>query len=178
MRFNRRRLFLAAAGITALGLGASLAWRSTRGDQYAGAAVGTLFAHTYEDADGVPQPMSQWQGRWLILNFWATWCAPCVEEMPTLQKIAREYEPRGVSVVGLGIDRPDAIRRFRSELNLQLPLLVGGASGSELARELGNVTGALPYTVLISPQRRRVQARLGLMSTELLRTWLDTSLGG
>jgi peroxiredoxin len=81
-------------------------------------------------------------------------------------------------VVGLGIDNADAIRRFRKQLDLELPLLVAGATGSNLARELGNPSGALPYTVLISPQGTVVQARLGLIKPELLRSWLDARLNG
>jgi thiol-disulfide isomerase/thioredoxin len=120
--------------------------------------------------------MTQWQGRWLVLNFWATWCAPCVEEMPTLQQVAHDYRGQGVAVVGLGIDNADAIRRFQTQLQLDLPLLVASATGSNLARELGNISGALPYTVLISPKGTVVQARLGLVKSELLRSWLDARL--
>jgi hypothetical protein len=81
-------------------------------------------------------------------------------------------------VIGLGIDSGDAIRRFQSQLNLDLPLLVAGAKGTDLARELGNPGGALPYTVLVSPGGVVVQARLGLLRPELLRSWLDTHLAG
>jgi peroxiredoxin len=96
--------------------------------------------------------------------------------MPTLQQIARDYGSRGVAVVGLAVDRPDAVRQFRTQLKLELPLLVAGASGTELARRLGNPSGALPYTVLISPRGALVQARLGLIKPELLRSWLDAQL--
>ncbi len=132
----------------------------------------------FDDADGRPQAMSQWRGRWIVLNFWATWCAPCVEEMPMLQQVAWDYGARGVTVVGVGIDNARSIRRFKEELKLDLPLLVAGAGGSELARELGNPSGALPYTVLISPQGRVEQARLGLLKSERLRSWLDARLTG
>jgi peroxiredoxin len=83
-----------------------------------------------------------------------------------------------VTVVGVGIDNAGAIRRFRDELKLDLPLLVAGAGGSELARELGNPSGSLPYTVLISPQGRIEQTHLGLLKPELLRSWLDARLTG
>jgi hypothetical protein len=79
-------------------------------------------------------------------------------------------------VVGLGIDSAAAIRRFRSELKLELPLLVAGAGGTELAREFGNPSGALPYTVLISPKGAVEQAHLGLLGPDLLRSWLDARM--
>lgn len=174
MMAPRRRWLLATAAIGALSAGAGVAWL-----RYRTATPDTttaLFSRIYDDVDGRPQALSQWRGSWIVLNFWATWCAPCVEEMPTLQQIAREYAARGVVVVGVGIDSAGAIRRFREELKLDLPLLVAGAGGSELARELGNPSGALPYTVLISPLGRIEQARLGLVRPVLLRSWLDARL--
>jgi thiol-disulfide isomerase/thioredoxin len=155
--------------------GAGVAWWRYRLDARDASAA---FGRVFDDVDGRPQPLSQWRGRWIVLNFWATWCAPCVEEMPMLQQVARQYGPRGLVVVGVGIDNARAIRRFQEELKLDLPLLVAGAGGSALARDLGNPSGALPYTVLISPQGRIEQAHLGLLKPELLRSWLDTRLAG
>ena len=176
MNRRRRNLALASVGFAALAAGAGLALYRTTGEGASAEAVARLFTQVFEDTHGRAQPMAQWQGRWLVLNFWATWCAPCVEEMPTLQQVARDYDGLGVAVVGLGIDNADAIRRFQQQMQLDLPLLVAGATGSNLARELGNLSGALPYTVLISPRGTVVQARLGLMKSELLRSWLDARL--
>jgi peroxiredoxin len=80
-------------------------------------------------------------------------------------------------VVGLGIDNSSAIRRFRDEHGIALPLLVAGAGGSEIARHFGNPSGALPYTVLIDRDGRIVQARLGRIREQELRSWLDARLG-
>jgi len=178
MKSGRRRLLLAGVGGVAIATGAGVALYLTTGEHASAPAVERLFAQVFDDSDGRPQPLAQWKGQWLVLNFWATWCAPCVEEMPHLQQVAHDYAGRGVAVVGLGIDNADAIRRFRKQLDLELPLLVAGATGSNLARELGNPSGALPYTVLISPQGTVVQARLGLIKPELLRSWLDARLDG
>lgn len=173
MKQERRRWLMAGAGLGALLAGAGVAWWRYRPE---GPDASALYERIFDDVDGRPQPLSQWRGRWIVLNFWATWCAPCVEEMPTLQRIAREYGGRGVAVVGIGIDNARAIRQFKEELKLDLPLLVAGAGGSELARQLGNPSGALPYTVLVSPQGRIEQTHLGLLKPELLRSWLDSRL--
>jgi len=173
---NRRNALIAAGGGAALLAGGGLAWFVLRTQTETTAAVVGLYRQTFDDAHGVAQPMDQWRQRWLVVNFWATWCAPCIEEMPGLQQIARDYADRKVSVVGIGIDRADAIRRFQAELKLELPLLVAGATGSEIARTLGNPTGALPYTVLISPTGDLVQSHLGLLRPEMLRSWLDARL--
>ena len=84
---------------------------------------------------------------------------------------------QGVTVVGLGIDAPSALKRFRDEHGLSLPLYAAGASGSEVGRLLGNASGALPYTVLVDRNGRIVQARLGQVHPAELRRWLDAQVG-
>lgn len=133
----------------------------------------SFFVQTFDDLDGQPQSMDRWRGQLVVVNFWATWCAPCVEEMPALQSIHDEYAPRGVAVVGIGIDSPTAMRGFRDQHRLTLPLYAAGAGGSELGRALGNRSGALPYTVLVDAQGRIVQARLGQIRELELRSWLN-----
>ena len=175
----RRRWLLTSAAIAGLAAGAFAAWFAQRAEPDASSAQSAtaIFALTFDDAHGQPQPMSRWQGQWLVINFWATWCAPCVEEMPALQQVARDYRGRGVTIVGLGIDSAAAIRRFQADLKIDIPLLVAGAGGTELARQLGNSSGALPYTVLINPGGHIVRTRLGAVRPELLRSWLDSGLG-
>jgi thiol-disulfide isomerase/thioredoxin len=174
---NRRRgLLLLGAGACAAGLGAGVNWWRTRPARTAAGVVDAFFAASFADADGRQQPLSQWRGRPLIVNFWATWCPPCVEEMPDLQRIRDTYRDRGVEVIGIGIDNAAKIVGFRRQHGLSLPLLVAGAGGSELSRSFGNTTGALPFTVLISPDGRVLQRHLGQIKPEQLRRWLDTAL--
>lgn len=142
-----------------------------------GASAEAFFSQTFKDLDGEPQAMARWQGQLVVVNFWATWCPPCVEEMPDLQRVHDEYRSRGVVVVGLGIDNPSSLKRFRDELKLALPLYAAGAAGSELGKALGNTSGALPYTLLIDRKGRIVRARLGQIRPSELRSWLDAQLG-
>ena len=139
-----------------------------------GSRADSFFSQTLEDLDGQPHSMNRWRGQLVVVNFWATWCAPCVEEMPALQSIHDEYAARGVVVVGLGIDSPTALRSFRDQHRLTLPLYAAGATGGELGRALGNTSGALPYTVLLDAEGRIVQARLGQIRAPELRRWLDS----
>ena len=168
---------LVLVGLLALGGGVTLALRhgspSAPAERKSAAA---LFEHTFSDADGQPQALTQWRGRWLLVNFWATWCAPCVEEMPDLQRVHSEYSGRDLAVIGLAIDNPGAVKRFRDSLKLELPLLIAGAAGTELARELGNTSGALPYTVLIDRSGFIARSKLGQLREAELRAWLRTHL--
>ena len=174
---NRTRRWL----VTAVALAALLTGLLVAMQRYSpnapGASADAFFTHTFKDLDGEPRAMSQWQGQLVVLNFWATWCPPCVEEMPDLQRVHDEYRARGVVIVGLGIDNPSALRRFRDENGLSLPLFAAGAAGSELGKLLGNASGALPYTLLIDRKGRIVRARLGQIAPAELRGWLNAQLG-
>lgn len=175
---TRRRTAWVIVGVAlvALAAGLTLALRHFSAGGSGGSAE-AFFAQTFPDLDGRPDAMSRWQGGVVVVNFWATWCPPCVEEMPDLQRIHDEYGDRGVTVVGLGIDAPSALRRFREQHGLTMPLYAAGAAGSEVGRSLGNGSGALPYTVLIGQDGRIVQARLGQIKPAELRGWLNAHLG-
>lgn len=174
----RRRQWL---GLLATGLGAGVigAWLASRrlDAPVQDAATAALFAMTLPDAVGVQQPLAQWRGRLLVVNFWATWCPPCVEEMPDLQAVRDAYRGRGVEVIGIGIDSAERITAFAERMKLSLPLLVAGMAGSELARGLGNPAGALPYTVLIDSKGSVAQRKLGQIKRSELQAWLDARLG-
>ena len=175
---TRRNAWWLAGLVAGVALAAGLAVASR---YFSVPAVGTsaepFFAQAFNDLDGQPRQMAEWRDRVLVVNFWATWCPPCVEEMPDLQRVHDEYSDRGVTIVGLGIDNPSALRRFRETHRLSLPLYAAGAAGSELGRTLGNASGALPFTVLIDRKGRIVQARLGQIRPAELRRWLDAQIG-
>jgi len=157
----------AAAGGVATGI-----WKA-RANARDLAAARALFALTLADPAGASQSLSQWEGRPLVVNFWAPWCAPCVEEMPDLQRFRDEHRASGLEVIGLGIDSAAHIRQFRDEHRITLPLLVAGAEGSAISSQLGNAAGVLPYTVLIGADGRVQERKIGRIRPEELRRWLD-----
>jgi len=175
---SRKQTWWVAAAVASIALatGLSLAVRhySTTG---AGMSAEAFFARTFNDLDGQPVEMARWKDRIVVVNFWATWCPPCVEEMPDLQRAHDEYADRGVTVVGLGIESPAALQRFRDQHGLSLPLFAAGAAGSELGRTLGNPSGALPYTILVDRKGRIVRSHLGQIQPAELRRWLDAQAG-
>jgi thiol-disulfide isomerase/thioredoxin len=135
----------------------------------AGGPVEALFAQSMNDAAGTSHALSQWQGKPLLVNFWAPWCAPCVKEMPELAALAADSAAKGVSVIGIGIDSPTNIAEFAAKVKVSYPLYVAGMSGTELSRAFGNSSGSLPYTVLIGADGKVRKTYLGQLKFDQLK---------
>lgn len=132
-------------------------------------ATDDLFAQSMTDADGKPTRMAQWRGKPLLVNFWATWCPPCVEEIPALSALQKELSEQKMQIIGIGIDSAANIKEFSSPLGIGYPLYVGGMGGSGLTRKFGNKAGSLPYTVLISGNGHVMKTYLGKLDMVRLR---------
>ncbi|NHZ63891.1 TlpA family protein disulfide reductase [Massilia genomosp. 1] len=131
--------------------------------------VEALFAETLNNPAGTPQALAQWKGKPLVVNFWAPWCPPCVEEMPELAEVAREQSAKNINIIGIGIDSPANIAAFTSKFNIGYPIYVAGISGTELSRKLGNSAGGLPYTVLIGADGQVKKTYLGRIKFDELK---------
>lgn len=112
----------------------------------------TVWNTTLPDLAGRPQPLRQWQGKLLVLNFWAPWCPPCREEIPGFIRLQQEYGGQGVQFVGIALDSADRVRSFARQVGIPYPLLLGDAGAAELGRAAGNRLGGLPYTVVFDRQ--------------------------
>lgn len=161
-----RRALLAGLSVFFLAAGALAAWWRSR-PQTGGStqALETFFAGTWTDAAGLPFDAQALRGKPLVINFWATWCPPCVEEMPELAALQTELASIGVVIVGIGIDSEAKIRQFSEKHRFNYPLLPAGAGGAELTRAFGNQAAALPFTVIIAKDgtiRRRILGRFRL----------------
>ena len=125
-------------------------------------SAAALYAATFVDTAGQSQSLGQFQGRLLLLNFWATWCAPCREEMPVLSNTAsRSSGSGGLAVVGLSSEAAEAVRHFASDNAVSYPLWTGGAAVDALSERLGNTSGVLPYSVLVGPDGRVLEQKVG-----------------
>ncbi|MES2901734.1 MAG: TlpA disulfide reductase family protein [Pseudomonadota bacterium] len=131
--------------------------------------VQALFAQSMNDASGASQSLARWKGKALVVNFWAPWCAPCVEEMPELDTLAKESAANGINIIGIGIDSPTNIAQFANKFKISYPLYVAGLSGTELARDFGNKAGGLPYTVLIGADGQVKKTYLGRLKFDELK---------
>ena len=121
------------------------------------------------DAAGQPQALAQWKGKLLVVNFWATWCAPCVEEMPELSVLQHEIASSKIQIIGIGIDSPSNIAKFSRNHKITYPLYTGDMDASELSRQLGNHAGGLPFTVLIGRDGQIKKTYLGRLKMGQLR---------
>jgi thiol-disulfide isomerase/thioredoxin len=135
---------------------------------------GALFAAVMPDNQGVKQALAQWKGKPLIVNFWAPWCGPCVQEMPELSQLATDSAGKNINVIGIGIDSPTNIAEFGSKFKISYPLYVAGMSGTELSRSFGNSGGSLPYTVLIGADGKVKKTYLGRIDFAKLKADLAT----
>ena len=102
----------------------------------------------HRDIDGRPVSAADFEGKALLINFWATWCAPCVEEMPMLSGLQQEWSSRGLQVIGIALDDPERAAGFAADMQLAYPVLIGGADVVVTGKRYGNDTGMLPFSVL------------------------------
>ena len=168
-----RALYIAAAAIVAvvLGVTAALLLRTERGASRDGSAV---LAMVLPDVDGHEQALAQWRGKVVVVNFWATWCAPCREEMPQFVRVQARDGAKGVQFVGIAVDDAAKVRAFANEIGVNYPTLIGGYGAIELSRTLGNELSALPFTIVLDREGHVVHTQLG----PLKAARLDALLAG
>lgn len=130
-----------------------------------------LWAARFPRPEGGELVMAELRGRALLLNFWAPWCAPCVEEMPELDRFQRDFGPRGWQVIGLAIDGEAAVRDFLGRVPVRFPVGIAGFGGTELLRRLGNDAGALPYTVVVESDGDIRKRKLGRTTYREMASW-------
>ena len=168
----------AGAGLVA-GLAVRLAGWSEPATPVASAAaagVAGLMATQLPDTNGQKQPLEQWRGRVLVVNFWATWCTPCRQEIPEFIKVQEKWASRGVQVVGIAIDDDDKVRPYAAQLKINYPILIAGLDGIELARQAGNRLGGLPFTVILSRKGVLVHTQLGGVDEQKLEALVQPLL--
>ncbi len=166
---NRRALL--AVGAAALAAGSGLAWwrHNIKSDA---PSLEPLWTAEFEQPDGTTLRLADFKGRALVVNFWATWCTPCVEEMPLLNAFFQENKSKSWQVLGLAIDQPSAVKRFLTRNPVEYSIGLAGLNGTELMTALGNQAGGLPYTLVVSPQGSLLFRKLGKLSGSDISAWL------
>ena len=159
MTRRRQIILVAAVAIAAAAAGYGInVWRLGGADR---GAAEVVMSSRLADMEGRQQPLSQWRGKVLVVNFWATWCAPCREEIPGFVRLQEKYGDRGLQFVGIAIDQRDKVQAFARDFGMNYPVLLGGFDSVEMSRQAGNRVGALPFTLVIDRTGQIVDRQLG-----------------
>ena len=168
----RRGWLAAAVGLGLAGVGAGLAWRTyQRESQALSAAEDGFWKQQFAQLDGVMLATTSLKGKPLVLNFWATWCPPCVDELPLLNAFFNENKAKGWQVLGLAVDQAAPVTRFLAQSPLAFPVALAGFPGIEVSKSLGNLSGGLPFTVVFGPEGNVLQRKMGKLYPDDLRAW-------
>jgi len=165
-------LLIGLAAVAALAGGLLVSTRLHEVNPRTEAGGDRVLAAAFPDLNGQPQPLSQWRGKVLVVNFWATWCPPCRAEIPGFIELHRELAGQGVQFVGIAIDQGAKVNDFARELGVNYPLLLGEDSALELQRQLGDQGGVLPFTVVLDASGRLIARHVGGLSAKQLRSIL------
>jgi len=170
---NRRRWLVGAMTTVAVVAGGSGAWwRLRKSGSKADEQLGAEFwQHTFQQPDGSALSFAALRNKPLLINFWATWCPPCIEELPMLERFSREQAANGWQVVGLAIDQPSAVRKFLERVPVSFPMGLAGLQGTELIRQLGNSGGGLPFTIALGADGNVLGRKMGKLEPADLDAW-------
>lgn len=169
---SRRHWLTGAVAAGALAAGAGWAWWRHGLGEVSAETADAIWGQAFPALAGQPAvPMSSFKGKPLLLNFWATWCPPCVEELPMLDKFYQAQHQKGWAVLGLAVDKEEAVTRFLQRMPLTFPVAIAGMQGTALSRDLGNSAGGLPFTVVFDKRGRVQQRKMGQLLASDLQNW-------
>lgn len=135
--------------------------------------LGELPNFSFPDSNDQLQSINQWRGKLLVINFWATWCPPCLEEIPDFIRLQGELQNSNVQFVGIAIDGKQVVSEYLSQVKSNYPNLIAGDNGLNLSQQLGNVLGAIPFTLIVDTQGQIVFRQAGSLSARELRDLLE-----
>jgi peroxiredoxin len=120
------------------------------------------------DLGGKQHDIKEWQGKVLVINFWATWCPPCLKEMPEFEAIHAEYAKKGLQVIGIALDDAEPVKEFIASKKITYPILMGEDQGMKIAHDLGNIVNTVPFTVIVDKKGHLIKSQMGTLTREQL----------
>ena len=167
---RRRALYAVAAAVAGLA-GAGLAWWRYTPAPLDPALAGQLWGLEFDTPDGARLALQSLRGQPLLINFWATWCPPCVEELPLLNAFYQENKAKGWQVLGIAVDKLTPVQAFLGRQPLAFPVVLAGMDGLGLSKNLGNQAGGLPFSVLVGGDGSILHRKIGKLSEQDLLLW-------
>ena len=169
---SRRHWILAGLGVSAGLAGAMVAWQKFQPHAVMDEAIQNFWSQEFEKPEGGTLFMKALQGKPLLINFWATWCPPCIEELPLIDAFFNQNKSKSFQVVGLAVDQPSMVRRYLSQRPLSFPVGLAGFNGTELGKTLGNSQSVLPFSVIFDAKGRLLAQKAGKLDQSDLEAWL------
>ena len=169
---SRRHWILAGLGVSAGLAGAMVAWQKFQPHALMDEAIQNFWSQEFEKPEGGTLFMKALLGKPLLINFWATWCPPCIEELPLIDAFFNQNKSKSFQVVGLAVDQPSMVRRYLSQRPLSFPVGLAGFNGTELGKTLGNSQSVLPFSVIFDAKGRLLAQKAGKLDQSDLEAWL------
>jgi thiol-disulfide isomerase/thioredoxin len=169
---NRRNWIIGGLGMAAGLAGALVAWQKFEPHAVMDEAVQNFWTQSFEKPEGGNLSMQAFQGKPLLINFWATWCPPCIEELPLIDAFYNQNKSKSLQVIGLAVDQPSMVRRYLTQKPLSFPVGLAGFNGTELGRTLGNAQSVLPFSVIFDAKGRLLAQKAGKLDQSDLEAWL------
>lgn len=169
---GRRRWLYGGVAAVAAGAGLGGAWWAERKSGESGDRVDEVFwTRSFTRPDGGELKFAEFKGKPLLINFWATWCPPCVEELPMIDRFFKDHAANGWQVVGLAIDQPSAVRKFLERTPVSFPVGLAGLEGTDLVKQMGNTAGGLPFTLVLNADGSVATRKMGKLDPADLESW-------
>ena len=169
----RRHWLLAGVGASAGLAGALYAWQKFQPQGVMDETVQNFWLQEFEKPEGGTLSLQSMRGKPLLVNFWATWCPPCIEELPLIDAFYAANQAKSFQVVGLAVDQPSMVRRYLTQKPLRFPNGLAGFNGTALGQSLGNAQSVLPYSVLFAANGRLLKQKAGKLDQFDLDSWLQ-----
>ena len=180
---SRRRWLYGGVAVLAAGAGLGGAWLQRQDSTSGGTARGEpldagFWTRRFDRPEGGELEFAQLKGKPVLLNFWATWCPPCIEELPMIDRFFKDHASNGWQVLGLAIDQPSAVRKFLERTPVSFPIGLAGLEGTELVKQLGNTGGGLPFTLVLHNDGSVAARKMGKLEPADLEAWRRAMVHG
>ncbi|MFO6419817.1 TlpA disulfide reductase family protein [Hylemonella sp. W303a] len=170
---ERRHILYAGAALAAAGAGATWAWRRAQPQAMSADVMARFWNLTLDTPQGQRLALGGFRGKPLLVNFWATWCPPCIEELPMLNDFYRQNSAKGWQIIGIAVDQVAPVQAFLRRLPLDFPVVLSGMEGLTLSQEFGNQARGLPFTVLVGADGVILNRKIGKLSEADLAQWRE-----